>query len=107
MFQYLPAVVMQMEMDGEGAGTKSQFGGSNKRARTAAASQWDSQVFSDDEAEADVRTKLGAATLAGDARKARTAGMCLSSLCESIMVCLSPHLRICEQTEEATPLIFL
>lgn len=64
-----------MEMDGDGAGTKSQFGGgSNKRARSAAGSQWDSQVFSDDEAEADVRTKLGAATLDGDARKARTAG---------------------------------
>ena len=63
---------MQMEMDG-GEG-KSQFGGSNKRARTAAASEWDSQVFSDDDAEADVRTKLGAATLSGDTRKARTAG---------------------------------
>lgn len=63
-----------MEMDGDGAGTKSQFGGSNKRARSAAGSQWDYQVFSDGEAEADVRTKLGAATLAGDARKARTAG---------------------------------
>lgn len=69
---------MQVEMDGEGAGagSKSQFGGSNKRARTAAGSQWDSQVFSDDEAEADVRTKLGAATLAGGiAQKPRTAGM--------------------------------
>lgn len=64
---------MQMEMDG-GEG-KSQFGGSNKRARTAAGSEWDSQVFSDDDAEADVRTKLGAATLSGDTRKARTAGV--------------------------------
>ena len=70
---------MQMEMDG-GEG-KSQFGGSNKRARTAAASEWDSQVFSDDDAEADVRTKLGAATLSGDTRKARTT---------SIALCTSP-----------------
>ena len=61
-----------MEMDGDEA--KSQFGGSNKRARTTAASQWDSQVFSDDAAEADVRTKLGAATLSGATRKAGTAG---------------------------------
>ena len=60
-------------MDGDGA--KSHFGGSNKRARTSAGSQWDSQVFSDDEAEADVRTKLGGATLSGDPRKARSAGM--------------------------------
>lgn len=66
---------MQMEMDG-GEG-KSHFGGSNKRARTAAASEWDSQVFSDDDAEADVRTKLGAATLSGGIRKARTAGSAL------------------------------
>ena len=63
---------LQMELDG--AEAKSQFGGSHKRARTAAASEWDSQVFSDDEAEADVRTKLGAATLSGDSRKARSAG---------------------------------
>ncbi|KAL3148459.1 hypothetical protein ABBQ38_013906 [Trebouxia sp. C0009 RCD-2024] len=71
----------KMEMDGDGAGTKSQFGGgSNKRARSAAGSQWDSQVFSDDEAEADVRTKLGAATLDGDARKARTAGKSVKSM---------------------------
>ena len=61
-----------MEMDGGDA--KSHFGGSNKRARTAAASEWDSQVFSDGNAEADVRTKLGAATLSGAARNARTAG---------------------------------
>ena len=68
----LCVVKVQMEMDG-GEG-KSQFGGSNKRARTAAASEWDSQVFSDDDAQADVRTRLGAATLSGDTRKARTAG---------------------------------
>ena len=61
-----------MEMDG-GEG-KSRFGGSNKRPRTAAASEWDSQVFSDGDAEADVRTKLGAATLSGAAHKARSAG---------------------------------
>ena len=63
---------LQVEMDAGGG--KSHFGGSNKRARTAAASEWDSQVFSDDEAEEDVRTKLGAATLSGNTRKARTAG---------------------------------
>lgn len=66
-------LLVQMEMDGGEA--KSNFGGSNKRARTAAASEWDSQVFSDDEAEADVRTKLGAATLSGATRNARSAGM--------------------------------
>ena len=64
-------VTLQMEMDGvEG---KSQMGGS-KHARTVAASQWDSQVFSDDEAEADVRTKLGGTTLGGTTRKPATAG---------------------------------
>jgi secreted PhoX family phosphatase len=62
-----------MEMDGGEA--KSKFGGSNKRARTAGGSEWDSQVFSDDAAEADVRTKLGAATLSGATRNARSAGM--------------------------------
>ncbi len=70
------AAASHTEDDAHACRSKSQFGGSNKRARTAAASQWDSQVFSDDEAEADVRTKLGAATLAGDAaRKPRTAGI--------------------------------
>lgn len=72
---HLLASMLQMELDGVEA--KSQFGGSNKRARTAAASEWDSQVFSDDEAEADVRTKLGAATLSGETRKARSAGVCV------------------------------
>lgn len=62
-----------MEMDGGEA--KSKFGGSTKRARTLGGSEWDSQVFSDDEAEADVRTKLGAATLSGATRPARSAGM--------------------------------
>ena len=61
-----------MEMDGGDA--KSKFGGSTKRGRTAGGSEWDSQVFSDDEAEADVRTKLGAATLSGATRNARSAG---------------------------------
>ncbi|DBA66455.1 TPA: hypothetical protein ACH3X2_002431 [Trebouxia sp. C0005] len=68
----------KMEMDGGEA--KSKFGGSTKRARTLGGSEWDSQVFSDDEAEADVRTKLGAATLSGATRPARSAGKSAKSI---------------------------
>ncbi|KAL0054199.1 hypothetical protein WJX82_005285 [Trebouxia sp. C0006] len=68
----------KMEMDGGDA--KSKFGGSTKRGRTAGGSEWDSQVFSDDEAEADVRTKLGDATLSGATRNARTAGKSAKSM---------------------------
>ena len=73
-------------MDEDGVEGKSQFGGSAKRARTGAPSRWGSQVFSDDEAEADVRTKLGAATLSAATRKPGTAGDPFLCLC--ICLCL-------------------
>ncbi len=76
-----------MEMDGGDA--KSKFGGSTKRGRTAGGSEWDSQVFSDDEAEADVRTKLGDATLSGATRNARTAGRHTSTLLVYMYICHS------------------
>ena len=76
-----------MEMDGGDA--KSKFGGSTKRGRTAGGSEWDSQVFSDDEAEADVRTKLGAATLSGATRNARSAGRHTSTFLVYMCKCQS------------------
>ncbi len=76
-----------MEMDGGDA--KSKFGGSTKRGRTAGGSEWDSQVFSDDEAEADVRTKLGAATLSGATRNARSVGMHTFTILVYMCICQS------------------
>lgn len=79
-----------MEMDGGDA--KSAFGGSNKRARTAAAgSEWaHSRVFSDEEAEGDARTGMGAARAPSQAtRKDKAAGNAHCCYCESLpCVCL-------------------
>ena len=70
-------LLMSLQMEMEGADAKSAFGGSNKRARTAApGSEWaHSRVFSDEEAEGDARTGMGAANAPSLAtRKNKTAG---------------------------------
>ena len=86
-------------MDMEGAEAKSAFGGSNKRARTAAGgSEWaQSQVFSDDQAEADVRSRAGSATLPSAAtRKAKSAG-------EPLFPMLIMHDVACQLCPQANP----
>ena len=76
-----------MEMDG-GEG-KSAFGGSNKRARTTAAgSEWaHSRVFSDEEAEGDVRTRAGAASAPGAALgKGKSLGVAPACVCTAVLL---------------------
>ena len=90
-----------MEMDGGDA--KSKFGGSTKRGRTAGGSEWDSQVFSDDEAEADVRTKLGAATLSGTTRNARSAGMLTFIILVYMCICQSMSKTSCSGLYKSDP----
>lgn len=72
-----PIFDLLISLQMEGADAKSAFGGSNKRARTAApGSEWaHSRVFSDEEAEGDARTGMGAANTPSLAtRKNKTAG---------------------------------